>query len=149
MPTPPSGPAQGPVKLKLWHKFAGGFILICVVAAIVGAATGTNSQQASGGGQPSSDTEYRAFVGCQQFLNGYLKAPSTTKYRDFYGSQAPSVVASGDTYVVDSTVDSQNGFGAELRDSFSCTVQSSGGDWVLKSLSLTDPDGHTQQLVGS
>jgi hypothetical protein len=89
---------------------------------------------ATAGSHSSSSTsatakEMTAFDMCKQSVRSKLKAPTTAKFRDYFGDQAPSISGTGDgPYTVVSTVDSQNGFGAMIRSSFVCTAEYIGND---------------------
>jgi hypothetical protein len=120
----------------------GGVLAVGLMAGL--AACNTNSTSYVG----ASKSE--AFTMCQQFLTPRLVSPTSVHYRDFYGSQAPTVTDEGNSeYDVQSTVDSQNGFGAEVRSSFDCDITLSTSDhmWNLNKLTLTGPDGTTQDLT--
>jgi hypothetical protein len=93
-------------------------------------ATGCAGMSSGGGSSSVDEQRYEAFQACQHFVNERLKAPSTAKYRDWFGDQKPAATGSGDgPFTIVSTVDSQNSFGAELRSSFTCTVTRSGDTW--------------------
>src|SRR5215467_6003733 len=64
----------------------------------------------------------RAIRACEAWVTDQLVAPASAHFsgEQFYGGDSPRVF--GD-------VDSQNGFGAVLRGSFSCSMVDSGGDW--------------------
>lgn len=70
---------------------------------------------------------------CQQFLEDRLRAPSTADYPWGYSEYTTDL--GGGKYRVRSYVDAQNGFGAQIRTNYDCTVQHAGGDrWTLESL---------------
>lgn len=106
-----------------------------VVALTVAGCTGYSS---GGGGSSVDEQQYEAFQACQHFVNERLKAPSTAKYRDWFGDQKPTATGSGNgPFTIISTVDSQNSFGAELRSSFTCTVTRTAGDvWHAQDVSV-------------
>lgn len=86
------------------------------------------------------EDEYTAFAMSQEFVKGQLRAPATAKF--------PSTRANGVriTYLGDCThqivayVDSQNGFGALLRNRYYAKVQNKKGTdtWLLLDLSFFD-----------
>lgn len=79
-----------------------------------------------------------AFNACKVFVERRLKAPATARFRSFYQADGEvTVTGFGDgPYTVRSSVDSENGFGANLRSTFTCTVTRSGDDWRLDNLSI-------------
>ena len=109
--------------------------------AAVAASSSTGSTK-SDNGQSVSDARLGAFDVCKQFVEDRLKSPGSAKWRDPFGDQ---VTYSGDgkgPITVTASVDSQNGFGALLRSSYSCTVTNSGGDnWSLDNLDFQDGGG--------
>jgi hypothetical protein len=72
----------------------------------------------------NSDAQ-QATRACEAYLRDeVLRAPSTAKFssEEFFDTDRPEVT--GD-------VDAQNGFGAMLRSSFSCSMEKRAGDWVV------------------
>lgn len=84
----------------------------------------------------SQDTrQASAFGVCQDFVKDQLRAPATAKFPR-YGEGAVQAL-SNDRYAVRSTVDSQNGFGALVRNDFLCTVEYVGDErWNLLNLEI-------------
>jgi len=71
---------------------------------------------------------------CKGFVENQLKAPATAQ---FVGVEA--TLHGVDTYDVLGGVDSENGFGALIRSTFSCTTQlspSTGEDWIEVSVNV-------------
>jgi hypothetical protein len=65
---------------------------------------------------------------CETYIKTLLKAPSTA---DFSGETATD---NGDkTWNVTGNVDSENGFGASLRSTWSCTARDNGDGWSIVS----------------
>jgi len=92
-----------------------------------------------GESQDIDPTSSQVFIISQDFVSSALKSPSTAKFPvtdyQFYDL--------GDhVYGIVSYVDSQNGFGAVVRSSYSTTTVFSGGqwanpnNWTLKKLSV-------------
>jgi hypothetical protein len=93
------------------------------------------------GEDEQGDRNHGAFSVCTQFVKDRLKAPTTASFRNYFedDGEVSVRVVSGDRYVVTSTVDSENGFGAMLRTGFVCTVTPTGGDqWRLVSLDIDE-----------
>jgi len=83
--------------------------------------------------QPTS-TENRddATRACQEkFVPDRLKAPATAKF-----SNVTTTATAAGGYTVVGSVDSENGFGALIRSTFTCSVHSSGDQWVLDSATV-------------
>lgn len=98
------------------------------IAIIVGLFVwrGSNSEASS---EELRDDATRA---CQEeFIPKRLKAPATAEFSNV------SVAVTGETYTVAGAVDSQNGFGALVRSSFSCTMHANGETWVLDGASVS------------
>ncbi len=137
---PPPPPPGATADIRPWYKkkrwiIGGGLVILM----IIGAAAGDSSSSGGGSSSSSSDQKYAAFEMCKDFVKDRLKAPSTATFRNFFQDDGEvSVSGYGDgPYTVMSTVDSQNGFGAKIRSSFSCTVTNTSGDnWRLNSISI-------------
>jgi len=62
-----------------------------------------------------------------------LRAPSTADFPWI----VEAMLIGGDVYITNSYVDAQNGFGAQIRTNYSCTVKYNGGGydgWILQYL---------------
>lgn len=107
--SPPPG-RRGPSSFVVALLVAGAMLAAIVVIVLIGAlANGGDSSQ-----QRGSD----AVEQCQQAVKDRLKSPASAQFGD------PSLsVATGETadfYTVTGTVDSQNSFGAMLRNQYRC-----------------------------
>ena len=71
----------------------------------------------------------------EQFVRQRLKSPSTAVFQKFPENHG-GVTKSGDKYVVDSYVDSQNGFGANTRTYFTVKLHKLGSKWVLDDIQM-------------
>lgn len=90
----------------------------------------------SGGGSAmvaDSHDEHGAWAYAQLFVSERLKAPSTAVFPYGGGSQHVRSLGGG-RYRVDSYVDSQNGFGATVRQPFQLVIKRLPGKWQLESL---------------
>jgi hypothetical protein len=109
--------------------------LACFVVGgvIVSTASGNDRGSSTSGGSPGM-----AFEMCKDFVKARLKAPSTATFRNFYEDDGEvRVTGSGaGPYTIQSTVDSQNGFGAKIRSNFSCTVTATGDTWHASNVSV-------------
>lgn len=67
-----------------------------------------------------------------------LRAPATASFRNYFEDDGEVVVTGGpSTYRVVSSVDSENGFGANIRSNFVCEVRHvSGESWRLVDLAI-------------
>jgi len=64
-----------------------------------------------------------AIVACEYAVSARLRAPATA---DYPFDISRGLVITGDSFVLTSYVDAQNGFGAQLRTRFICTGNFSG-----------------------
>lgn len=85
------------------------FILLIVVSCSIQMAKPENN-----GPKPPTDLDAR--IACHDLVSKQLKAPSTAKFGNESESQ------SGGTWTARGTVDSQNGFGAMIRGSYTCSM---------------------------
>jgi hypothetical protein len=82
---------------------------------------------------PRQPSRVEAFLICKQFVTKALRAPATAQFPS--SSEAVINEVSGNEFEVRSHVDSQNGFGAMIRGTFTCTVKpTEGGRWQLVEL---------------
>jgi hypothetical protein len=79
------------------------------------------------------EAEFGAQDVCQTFVERRLKAPGTADFHDL------DATGKEPNFVVTGTVDSENSFGAKLRNAFECTVTHTDGDnYRLVDLALTE-----------
>lgn len=83
----------------------------------------------SQGAKPTGPSRAGAFLACKQFVTKRLRAPATAKFTN--SSEAVVNLLSDNEWAVASHVDSQNGFGAMIRSTFTCTVKPEGDNWRL------------------
>jgi hypothetical protein len=141
---PGSAPAPGPVQFlpprprSMLNAVLGGLLLLL---ALVGIATILSNNQMPSGGTNSDgggNKQNDAFFVCQEFVTERLKAPATADFAPRHESAISS--SSGDGYEIESYVDSQNGYGAQIRTRYTCIVHPVAGtnQWKLFRLT-TDP----------
>jgi hypothetical protein len=74
---------------------------------------------------PDAGNDYGALVVCQDRVSEQLRAPATA---DFASVAESSISQSGSKWTIRSYVDAQNGFGAQIRTSWTCTATHVSGD---------------------
>ncbi|MGE4301959.1 MAG: hypothetical protein AB7F40_10205 [Victivallaceae bacterium] len=127
--------------MKNWGIGCGIFIVIVIIAVIIGSC--------SGGGKPSGplpkvdisaskDAQFEqaeklkndAFAIAKQFSLKFLKSPDSAKFQPQTGNSV--TWWSGNTFLVTVEVDSQNSFGAMIRSDIMLEVEYVGdGNWKL------------------
>lgn len=114
-------------------------ILIGVTAELSG---GGDSPAAPGGDGPGSTsveredtaTELDAYAMCKEFVKDRLRAPATAGFPLSYEA---TITGGPDRWRVESHVDAENGFGANIRSEYRCQVRYLGDDqWRLVSLTI-------------
>ncbi len=75
-------------------------------------------------------TDSQRYIISQSFVEEILKAPATA---DFPLGATAQIQNDEDTYTVTSYVDSENGFGANVRSNWTVTLTYNGGDWATQS----------------
>lgn len=86
----------------------------------------------------SKDASLQALLMMQDFVKDQLKAPSTADFKPGYKDSV--IHLDGQRYRIVSWVDSQNSFGAKLRNHFRGEIeQTKKGYWELKSLEFVNP----------
>lgn len=102
-----------------------GLVVLVAVLFVAGAMAGDDSEDTDGDNYGAQDV-------CEQFVEDRLKAPATA---DFSGEKATHL--GGGRWRVTGDVDAENSFGAQLRMTYVCEVQfTGGGDWTLKDLAI-------------
>jgi len=100
------------------------------VAGLALAAAGCSVEPAD---PVADDQSTSAEVMCEEFIERKLKAPGSAEYPE------PTTTKDGATYTVVGSVDSQNSFGAQVRNDYTCVIRSEGDDkWTLVDLDLTN-----------
>jgi hypothetical protein len=87
------------------------------------------------------DRDHGAFSVCTKFVKEQLKSPESASFRNYFEDDGEvRVTGMGEgPYIVTSTVDAENSFGASLRLPFVCTVTHVSGDrWRLNDLVLDE-----------
>jgi hypothetical protein len=82
------------------------------------------------------DDPQAAWLICKRFATGKLKSPSTATF-PVYATGEVAVSGGDGSFTVESFVDSHNGFGAMVRQPFTCAVTYAGGrEWTLTRLTF-------------
>ncbi|MCD4760769.1 hypothetical protein K8R42_02615 [bacterium] len=123
---------------KKFYKKWWFWLIVIIVLAIIGSGgnDSNNSQNKTVVNEPpkieeeQSATELQAYIMSQSFIKPLLKSPSTADFSN-YNYTANDL---GDNkWLVASSVDSQNSFGAMLRTMYSVIITYNGDDWAEKS----------------
>lgn len=96
---------------------------IILVPALMGGGSGSTTPTEQVDITPSG---LEAFIISQNFVTQALKSPSTA---EFPSNEYKYNLVGDKTHVVTSYVDSQNGFGAQIRSSWTASMTFNGGDW--------------------
>jgi len=89
------------------------------------------------GCQPSDPAEAEgrhAAIACREWVKQRLKSPATAAFPVEISARKTHL----DIFELDSHVDSQNSFGAQIRTRFTCEVDHAGGQWRLVRLDLSE-----------
>lgn len=92
-----------------------------IVVVVIGAAVACSVLGGSDGDDAPSDFE--AEYQCQEWAREKLQAPSTAEFSDTTSTGGPA------SWQVSGTVDAENGFGAKLRATWSCSIRLDGDTW--------------------
>ena len=103
-----------------------GVLIFIFFKIIIGwwSGLGDNSTQSN----DAKDYKMEAYVMSQDFMDDYLKNPSTAKYPWYSDIH---VVQTGNRYKIEAYVDSQNSFGNTIRNRYYMILERSGdGGWT-------------------
>lgn len=107
------------------YKVIGFFIFILLVILMYNWPFGGTEEVST---DSSKDYKLDAYVMSQEFMDDYLKAPSTAKY-PWYSEI--NVVQTGNRYKVEAYVDSDNSFGTKIRTKYYMILErDSDGGWT-------------------
>lgn len=127
-------PQKPPSRLSL----ALGYVALAVLAAaaIVGLGLGARAvyRHVTTKPTPIAEDQGAAVAACEDFARLHLKAPATAR---FIVTDASS---GGGQWLIDGTVDAENGFGALVRAVWHCQTHWNGSSWVPDSVDVNQPD---------
>ena len=130
-----SCPHCGEPLAKQGKSFGCGTVLLVVAAAFflfvfVGVYYGSENAEPY-----DSNNDSMAWIMAQDFIEKRLSSPSTAEFPRYYQLPDNAIRKTGDNYIIDAYVDSQNGFGATIRTNFIVNVRYSGDEtWKLINL---------------
>jgi hypothetical protein len=104
------------MKKQVLHLFS-----IFAIASFLFIAFGSDDDNSSG--SSSTDTnKMLAYNYAEDFVKQRLKSPSTAEFPGLFEKADHITELGNDEYLINSWVDSQNGFGAMIRSKFSCKI---------------------------
>lgn len=103
--------------------------LVCLIGYAISSSQSNNQKS-------SAPTGKDAYYACQLFAKDRLKAPSTAKFPSY--DNGAVITLSANSWKVNSYVDAQNSFGAQIRTSYSCSVLSAGDKWNLADMQFNN-----------
>ena len=113
-----------------------GCLLLIVIAVIIGVIVSLSGGDDGGsGGSPAEDKgdKIGAQVVCEDFVERQLKSPGSAEFSE------EKVTGAHPEFTVKGAVDSENSFGALIRNNYTCTVTYKGNDnWNLVELTGLD-----------
>lgn len=118
-----------PTGRKGWSLTTKLLVIWGVVSVVAIAAFGVIYLR--GGFAPGPETQAKDV--CEQFVTDQLKAPATAVFSGAFAAEQSDA-----SWIVRGSVDSENGFGAMIRNNYTCRVRPAGGDeWTLDKLTTT------------
>lgn len=90
------------------------------------------SSDSDSSGNGSEDRTGYARVACEDYVKDHLMSPSSA---DFSGQSESNV---GDEWTASGSVDSENSFGASIRNNYTCTMTDNGDSFTITDLSGLD-----------
>lgn len=116
-------PKSGGILSKRWVWLLAAIFALILLANAMSPSAGSGG---SSGDQSAGHEAVEAYVVCQQFVEDRLKSPSSAEFGGPYSRVTTH--NGGGKYTVATHVDSENSFGAMIRNDFVCTVQHTTGD---------------------
>jgi tetratricopeptide (TPR) repeat protein len=92
-------------------------ILLCILPGLLGIHVPNNN---------NTDESTSAILVCEQFVTKNIMSPSTAKFPGILQQRVSKIQGKTDEYEVVGYVDAQNGFGAMIRNYYTCDVQYTG-----------------------
>jgi hypothetical protein len=126
-----TGDSGGPGRVGWRYDRRAWVVAAVALAAVVG--LGVWWQTAGRAGRDRSE----AVSQCQDAVRARLRAPATADFVSGAAAKVPGVDGA-DTYEVTGAVDSENGFGANVRTTFGCRVLKAPYGWTVASVSGLD-----------
>lgn len=127
-PAEPAEPAAGAPATRVPAKLGpvGNTIVVVIVIAIVAFCAFGNHGGDSKDKQSAKNAD--ATSACEKFVKDDLKSPASAQF------SGEDVSHDGSIYTVTGDVDSDNSFGALIRNSFTCTIRDDDTVWTLVSM---------------
>lgn len=91
--------------------------------------------------------KYKIYDIAQESVKEYLTSPASAKFPNI-DSDDVTINGTGDSYFVNSYVDSENGFGASLRTKFECFIEKDDDSWSTTIVTLDDKQYFPKLGVG-
>jgi hypothetical protein len=83
----------------------------------------------------AGDESTLAYIKVENYVKANLRAPATAVFPGVLDGYTGHIKRNGQIYYIDSWVDSQNGFGATLRNHFTAEIEKTGSNsWQLNDL---------------
>lgn len=111
--------------------FFGGSLVVLIMGASMISSAGDDTPKVRDYGDHNS-----AIEACHQMTEDRLKSPATAEF-PYYDDAGVTATQIGDAWSVESFVDSENSFGANIRMSFICGVSLTGSTWTLDAWAQT------------
>lgn len=130
--TPQPAPAMQPAITAQPPRAQRAWLVPAIIGLVAGFILGAGSiASAFALSSPAGDSERQQILSaCHEAVKGKLKAPATAQF-------SQDEITNENTRVW-GKVDSQNGFGALVRGSFTCTVTETDGKWKAADVQLSD-----------
>jgi hypothetical protein len=131
---PPAGqPPKKSSKVALFGCLGLVLLLFAGCYAMINSSSGSGG--GGGGGDSAASLEAGAWVVCKDQVTSQLKSPATA---GFPMMSEFNINTSGSTYTMNAWVDSENGFGAQIRTGFTCKAVHTGGDSYRVTVTFDD-----------
>ncbi len=131
-PAPPSAPTRQPYRASTKSRVVAWSIAVILLGSLAG-LIGYSVYGASADPDTVKQSSRKLIAACHAAVEARLKAPSTARY-----SSESVAGLTGTRWKVSGSVDAQNGFGAMLRQGYSCEADRVGDDWKVASVYFTN-----------
>lgn len=117
-----------------WFNIGVIVFIVAIVATFI--IINKMPEWSNSGSYISDDYKAGLFAFAKEMVSSHLKSPTTAKYPLY--TQCSFQKGEDNVYMITGYVDSQNGFGATVREQWGCMIQEIGSKWKMVMVQIGD-----------